>query len=91
MSLTFLVLCGCIISALLRPSQGCKNCCGSCTRPKTPACPNLTNGQSSKARYFPQTGSSECVAASSDHCKGKFYDKAEECKRCCKSYLQNKG
>uniref|UniRef100_A0A224YIG5 Pancreatic trypsin inhibitor n=1 Tax=Rhipicephalus zambeziensis TaxID=60191 RepID=A0A224YIG5_9ACAR len=89
MSLTFLILWGCIISALVWPSHGCKKCCGSCTRPKRPACPDIQEGRSgSNKRYFPNTDKKRCTAASSQNCKGKFYSSEHECKSCCQSFLK---
>uniref|UniRef100_L7MCF5 Putative secreted peptide n=1 Tax=Rhipicephalus pulchellus TaxID=72859 RepID=L7MCF5_RHIPC len=90
MSLTYLLLWGCIISALLQPSQGCKNCCGSCTRPQPPSCRNWKEHPRGKQLYFPDKAQDNCVAASSDQCKGKFYDKQHECRRCCQSYFTTK-
>uniref|UniRef100_A0A6G5A1V2 Putative kunitz n=1 Tax=Rhipicephalus microplus TaxID=6941 RepID=A0A6G5A1V2_RHIMP len=52
MSVTFLLLWGCIMSALLRTSQGCKKCCASCTRPRPPACQPSPTAKG-KALFFP--------------------------------------
>uniref|UniRef100_L7M9Z8 Putative secreted peptide n=1 Tax=Rhipicephalus pulchellus TaxID=72859 RepID=L7M9Z8_RHIPC len=85
MSLTYLLLWGCIISALLRPSEECSGCCGSCTKPNSPACNKPAKGN--KKLYFPEGG--ECKETSPEGCKGKFYMKKEDCKSCCRTTLNN--
>uniref|UniRef100_A0A131YGK9 Pancreatic trypsin inhibitor n=1 Tax=Rhipicephalus appendiculatus TaxID=34631 RepID=A0A131YGK9_RHIAP len=87
MKLTFLVIWGCIISALVRPSQECTQCCGSCTRPKQPSCPSPPGKNEKNLRYFPDKPSHTCTAASSSSCKGKFYTSSKECVQCCRSFL----
>uniref|UniRef100_A0A6G5A2E8 Putative kunitz n=1 Tax=Rhipicephalus microplus TaxID=6941 RepID=A0A6G5A2E8_RHIMP len=88
MSLILIILCGCIIFALVRSSEGCKKCCGSCTRPKIPSCPDLPNPSQANALYFPKEGTKMCTAVSKSQCKGKFYTNKNECESCCKSFFK---
>uniref|UniRef100_A0A0C9SEJ9 Putative secreted protein n=1 Tax=Amblyomma americanum TaxID=6943 RepID=A0A0C9SEJ9_AMBAM len=85
MNVVGVIMFGSIFLAFIRPLQGCKRCCGVCSKPGCPQGPQVP-GYQPTTFYVPMDRQCQKMTFPKV-CKGKYYTSKDDCLKCCQSHL----